>query len=417
MSATKGGPTVFKRATRETVKARIAIQGPTGSGKTYSALGIATGLAGDGKVAVIDTEKGSASTYANRFDFDVLELGPPFDPDRYVAAIEEASRAGYAVIVVDSLSHAWFDEGGVLDIVDKASARTGNKFAAWASGTPKQNALINAVVRCPVHIIATIRSKMEYAQEKDDKGRSVVRKIGLGPVQRDNVEYEFAIVGEIALDHSITFTKSRFEALQDKSYNKPGADLGRTILAELQGTEPEVLAGGGGQPGTTATTAPRQASTTSTAGTGGRSRAKPTTPVPAAPQKDEWQEIGERVQAGLEEREKGESAARVTMSNLKAWLSENVTMGMLDKVAARTFHDAMYTTDIHDNDRNVILAFINSGKIKDLNTQVKEWTIRLHDIIRQVNDAKRNKDLNEALPGGSNSRAVRRWPNKMTGRY
>lgn len=406
----------FKKATRETVKARIAVQGPTGSGKTYSALGIATGLAAGGKVAVIDTEKGSASTYANRFDFDVLELGPPFDPDRYVAAIEEASRAGYAVVVVDSLSHAWFDEGGVLDIVDKASARTGNKFAAWASGTPKQNALINAVVRCPVHIIATIRSKMEYAQEKDDKGRSVVRKLGLGPVQRDNVEYEFAIVGEIALDHSITFTKSRFEALQDRSFNKPGADLGRIILAELQG-DPEVGGLGGKPEGSNVTTRPAASSTT----TGGeaRSRATTTAAPSVAPRHADPDIKQEREKAKAKPKDGRQVAEQIlkvqpSLATWDAWLEQNVKMGMVEELTATKLRIALDYKELHESDVTLAKEYILSDKKPDKNQAAVNAIARLQQIANDRKTVNSGADLKEAVT--QKNRAVRKYP-KMTGRY
>jgi hypothetical protein len=238
----------FQKATRQSVKARIALSGPSGSGKTMTGLALCAGLADGGKVAVIDTEHGSASLFADRFDFDVLELGPPFDPARYVASIRAAEQEGYAAILVDSMSHAWFAEGGVLDIVDKAKARMGgSSFAAWSHGTPKQNALIDAVVNCRAHIVVTMRSKQEYVQEKGSDGKTSIRKVGLAPIQRDGVEYEFTLFGELTIDHQLLITKARaLEGLQDVAVEKPGPEFGRRVLAELQNGQPSSSAGATG---------------------------------------------------------------------------------------------------------------------------------------------------------------------------
>jgi energy-coupling factor transporter ATP-binding protein EcfA2 len=232
-------PIGFRKATREAVKARIALAGPTGSGKTYTALVIAAALveADGGRMAFIDTEKESNLLYANEFDYDYASLGPPYSPQRYVAAIHAAEEAGYTVLVVDSLSHAWSDEGGVLSIVDDEVARTksGNSFAAWRKGTPEQNRLVNALVQSPIHVVATMRTKMAYALEKDERtGRQQVRKLGLEPVQRENIEYEFAVVGELDLDHRLMVTKSRLAKLQDRVVLKPGLAFGRELVAELR---------------------------------------------------------------------------------------------------------------------------------------------------------------------------------------
>ena len=229
----------FRKATREAVKARIALAGPTGSGKTYTALVLAAALveADGGRMAVIDTEKESALLYANDFEFDHASLGPPYSPQRYVAAIHAAEEAGYTVVVVDSLSHAWSDEGGVLSIVDDEVARTksGNSFAAWRKGTPEQNRLVNALVQSPIHVVATMRTKMAYALEKDERtGRQQVRKLGMEPVQRENIEYEFAVVGELDLDHRLMVTKSRLTNLQDRVVLKPGLAFGRELVVELR---------------------------------------------------------------------------------------------------------------------------------------------------------------------------------------
>lgn len=230
----------FRKAARHAVKARIALAGPSGSGKTYTGLVLATSLAGEGRVAVLDTEKGSSELYADEFDFDVMHLDPPFSPERYVAGIQAAVEAGYTAILIDSLSHAWADEGGVLDIVDQEAVRTqGNKFAAWRKGTPEQQKLLGGLIRSPIHTIVTMRSKQDYAVDTDDRGRTRVRKLGLAPIQREGVEYEFSVFGELDLDHTLSISKSRYASLQDLVIKKPGTDFAQQVLKEVEVGEPE----------------------------------------------------------------------------------------------------------------------------------------------------------------------------------
>lgn len=225
----------FQKATRATVKARVALTGPSGSGKTMTALALATGLAEGGRVACIDTEQGSASMYGEMFDFDVLELGPPFAPHRYMQAVNEAVRAGYAAVVIDSTSHAWSGEGGVLSIVDRAAERAkGNSYAGWREGTPAQNELVDVIVRAPVHMVCTVRVKQDYVLETVN-GKQVPKKVGLKPIQRDEFDYEFTIVAEMNPEHRLTVIKARaMPELQDLVVNHPNVDFGRKILAELR---------------------------------------------------------------------------------------------------------------------------------------------------------------------------------------
>src|SRR5262249_29638566 len=148
----------------------------------------------DGKpVALIDTEHGSASKYADQFPFDVLEL-THFDPRRYINAIHEAEQDGYAVLIIDSLSHAWNGTGGALELVETVAKRNqrNNTFNAWAEVTPLQNKLIDTILGSPLHIIATLRTKTEYVIEQVN-GKSVPRKVGMAPIQRADVDYEFDI--------------------------------------------------------------------------------------------------------------------------------------------------------------------------------------------------------------------------------
>lgn len=237
----------FKPAVKYAQRLRLALCGPTGSGKTYTALVIAQELAGpDGLVGVIDTEHGSASLYSDEFTFQTLEL-TSFEPKKYVSAIREAEAAGITVLIIDSLSHAWMGVGGALDQVDKAGARMGgNKFAAWRDVTPQHNELVDAILSAKMHIICTMRSKMEYIlEEKVKDGRTTVvpRKVGMAPIQRDGVEYEFTLVGEMDINHSLVITKTRINALDGVVVSKPDKDIAVTILGWLHGeTRPEPAA-------------------------------------------------------------------------------------------------------------------------------------------------------------------------------
>ena len=213
---------MFQKATRKQAKARVAIDGPAGSGKTYTSLLAASVLANGGKVAVIDTERGSASLYADEFDFDVVEL-QNFNPRNYINAIDEAEREGYSVIVIDSLSHAWEGEGGILDLHDAATKRqkTENSYTAWKDVTPVHREFVDRMLQSKCHIIATMRAKMEYSQEKDGNGKTVIRKIGLAPVQRAGTEYEFTVVCDMDVDHSLAVSKSRCKPIADKIVSFP----------------------------------------------------------------------------------------------------------------------------------------------------------------------------------------------------
>lgn len=221
----------FQKATKKRSKARVAIDGPSGAGKTFTALVAAGVLAQGGRVAVIDTERGSASLYSDRFDFDVLELNN-FNPQNYINAIDAAERAGYAVIVIDSLSHAWEGEGGALDMVDQATKRSqsGNNYTAWKNVTPLQRKLVDAMLQSPCHIVATMRSKTEYVLETNERGKQVPRKVGMAPVQRQGMEYEFTVVGDMDIDHNLAVTKSRCEVLADKVVLKPDARFWQTFV-------------------------------------------------------------------------------------------------------------------------------------------------------------------------------------------
>ena len=233
----------FRTAQREQAKLRLGIAGPSGSGKTYSALLIASGLTFWDKIAVIDSENGSADLYAALGSYSVLTIDPPYDPQKYIDAIKLAENKGFEVLVVDSLSHAWAGEGGILDQQGKAadSKYKGNSWAAWREFTPKHNALIEAILKSPCHIIVTLRSKTEYAQVIEN-GKPVVKKLGMAPIQRDGLEYEFTAFIDLSVEHTATASKDR-TGIFDGHYFKPDSTTGQKLLTWLNCTpakEPDI---------------------------------------------------------------------------------------------------------------------------------------------------------------------------------
>ena len=231
---------MFQKATKKQLKARIALDGPAGSGKSYTALRFAFALANGGKVAVIDTEHRSASKYQGQspdgvpFDFDVCEL-EHYAPSTYTNVIKEAGKGGYDVLIIDSLSHGWEGVGGALDQVDKkaAASKSGNSFTAWRDVTPMHRDMVEAILACPCHVIATMRSKMAYELETDAKGKMKPTKIGLKPIQREGVEYEFDVIGDLDVDHMIIVSKSRCPAIDGARAVKPGGAFIAPLLEWL----------------------------------------------------------------------------------------------------------------------------------------------------------------------------------------
>jgi hypothetical protein len=234
----------FKKATKTQLKARVALAGPTGSGKTYTALEWATVLADGRPIAVVDTEHGSASLYSDRFEFDVLDWPPPYDPTALSATIRQAVDAGYAVVVIDSLSHFWEGEGGTLDIADAAGQRSGgNSFAGWKVATPALRHLVDTMLAADTHVLATMRSKMEWVLEEDSRGKKVPRKIGMAPVMRQGIEYEFTLVGDMDLEHRMMVSKSRCSSLADAVVQPGrGAEAAEEFLTWLTSGAPDPVA-------------------------------------------------------------------------------------------------------------------------------------------------------------------------------
>lgn len=225
---------MFQKATRQQSRLRMTIDGPAGSGKTYTALRFAHALGG--RIAVIDTERGSASKYVGDapdgipWDFDVMNL-TTFSPEKYTEAILMAAKAQYNVLVIDSLSHAWEGVGGALEIKQRA----GESWSAWRHVTPIHNRMVDAMLQAPMHVITTMRSRMEYVQEVDQaSGRTVIRKVGLSPIQRPGFEYEFDIVADMDWSHILTVSKSRCSTVADRVTERPGPEFMRPVIEWLE---------------------------------------------------------------------------------------------------------------------------------------------------------------------------------------
>lgn len=229
----------FKKAQRSLSKLRLAIQGPSGSGKTYGALQLAKGLGG--RIAVIDTERGSASLYSDiegMPEFDVLDLDAPFTPERYIEAITAAEQAGYDILIIDSMTHEWSGVGGCLEIND-ALARSrykGNSWAAWNEVTPRHRKFVDKMLTSTCHIIATMRSKTDTVQNERN-GRKVVEKVGIKTEQRDGMDYEFTIVFDVTpTDHIATTSKDRTALFNDPMILN--VEVGQKIASWLSSAKP-----------------------------------------------------------------------------------------------------------------------------------------------------------------------------------
>lgn len=201
--------TMFKPACKKQQKLRLLLEGASGSGKTYSALLIAKTMGK--KIAVIDTEKGSASLYDKLANFDTCELTPPFTPEKYIEAIKEAEKAGYEVLIIDSITHEWSGKGGCLDL----QTGLGGRYQDWAKVTPRHNAFIDAILQSNLHIIATARTKTDY-EMTESNGKKKVEKVGLKTEQRDGLDFEFTLVFRINENHIASATKDRTSLFNGK---------------------------------------------------------------------------------------------------------------------------------------------------------------------------------------------------------
>jgi len=214
----------FQKATKKKAKLRLALFGASGSGKTYTALRIAKGLGG--KVAVIDSERGSASKYSDRFDFDVVELDEQ-RIENYIGYINEAEKGCYEVLIIDSMSHAWQELLQEVEKIAQAQFK-GNTWSAWSKGTPKQKSLVDALLQFNGHIIATMRSKTEWVIEQSN-GKNKPTRVGMSPEQGKGIEYEFDLLIEITPEHYGNVLKDRTGKFQDKTIEKPDEKFGKEL--------------------------------------------------------------------------------------------------------------------------------------------------------------------------------------------
>jgi hypothetical protein len=255
----------LKKAKRSTAYLKLGISAPSGGGKTLGALLIAIGLMEQrypelsdaerwGKIAIVDTENGSGEMYVgttipntNRKigEYLAVTLKPPFEASKYTEAIRLCKENGIEVCIIDSTTHLWSGEGGLLEQQSAAAKRSGNSYTAWRDITPQHAAFVAAMLQTPIHVIATMRAKQEYVQEKDEKsGKSSVRKLGMEPEQRKGMEYEFTTFFEIDVDHKAYGAKDRTSVFDGK-YFTITPDTGKQIMEWLDGADlsaPEIVA-------------------------------------------------------------------------------------------------------------------------------------------------------------------------------
>lgn len=228
------------KAVRENVKLKIGMTGPSGAGKTYSALQLAYGITGDwSKIAVADTENRSALYYADlsgeqrwqHISFDPDQIQDGYHPTNWVNLIKFAERdSSIEVLVLDSISHEWEGRGGCLELVDKIG-KGGNTFTPWKTVTPLHASFLDAMRLSSLHIIATMRTKQDYVLEQNEKGKTVPKKVGLKSIQREGADYEFGIVFELAMNHHASASKDRTGVFMPRGEFQITPAVGQELLA------------------------------------------------------------------------------------------------------------------------------------------------------------------------------------------
>lgn len=214
----------LRKSERKQAKIKLALQGASGSGKTYSSLLIAYGMTKRwDKIAIIDSENGSADLYAHLGSYNVLNLSAPFNPESYIEAIEICEQAGMEVIIIDSISQCWDF------LLEFHAGLQGNSFANWGKITPRQNAFVQKILSSSCHIIATMRTKQDYVLNQKD-GKFIPEKVGLKSVQRDGIDYEFTLVFDIDMKHNVNTSKDRTELFMGKPEFVITSKIGETIL-------------------------------------------------------------------------------------------------------------------------------------------------------------------------------------------
>jgi len=218
----------LQQAQRHQVKLRLGLSGASGFGKTYSALLLAYGITNDwSKIAVIDTENGSADLYANLGQFNVLSLTEQYSPERYIEAIKTCEKASMEVIIIDSISHEWNGKGGCLQIHEQL----GGRFQDWARLTPRHQAFIDAILESKCHVITTVRKKIDYSMDKDSNGKTKVIKHGLKDITREGFSYELTVDFEVINDkHLVKASKDRTGLFMNKPEFIINAATGRKLV-------------------------------------------------------------------------------------------------------------------------------------------------------------------------------------------
>jgi len=218
----------LKKAQRKKVKLKVGFSGASGFGKTYSALLMAYGVTGDWtKIAVIDTENGSADLYSDLGEYNTITMAPPFSPERYIEAIKTCQDAGIELVIIDSITHEWDGEGGCLEIVDKL----GGRFQDWAKVTPRHKKFIDAILQAPMHIFTTVRRKQDYEMVKNDKGKATVQKTGTKEITREGFEYELTLNFELVNDnHMAKASKDRTGLYMNKPEFVITSETGKQLI-------------------------------------------------------------------------------------------------------------------------------------------------------------------------------------------
>lgn len=232
---------IFKPAQLTKAKLRLAITGPSGGGKTYSALAIASAF--PGKIAIIDTEEGSSPIAIRRLQLDTGEtlgasvetLGPPFTTERYIALIKGAENEGYTTLIIDSITHAWIGVGGLLDQQNRFAKKQGvNEYTAWRDITPKHNAFVDAMLQSKCNIIATMRSKQDHILEENSRGKMVPKKVGMAPIQRPGMDYEFTVCFDMTMEHYAVVSKDRTGLFDGEAPSIPTKETGAALYDWLE---------------------------------------------------------------------------------------------------------------------------------------------------------------------------------------
>jgi len=229
----------LKKATRQQVKLRMGLSAVSGGGKTYSALLLAYGITNDwSKIAVIDTENGSASLYSHLGEFLTIDFKVPYSPERYIECIKACEGAGIEVCIIDSITHEWDGKGGIIEI---SNSMSGNSFTNWAKITPRHDAFINAILQSPMHMITSVRRKQDYEMSKGSDGKVKVEKAGLKEITREGFEYELTLNFNLDLNHHATASKDRTGLFMDKPEFTITVDTGKIIKEWCNsGVEPEL---------------------------------------------------------------------------------------------------------------------------------------------------------------------------------